>query len=57
MEYFKKAQLSDRIFLGEKKNSTAPSFILRLTPENLPKDFRLWKDFLDKKTGLGCAIF
>ena len=56
MEHFKKAQLSDRIFLGVKKNSK-PFFILRLNPKTMPKDSRLWKDFLTKRLNWGVRFF
>ena len=56
MEYFKKAQPSDRVFLGVKKNSK-PIFILRLNPETMPTDSRLWKDFLIKKMDWGIKFF
>ena len=56
MEHFKKVQPFDRIFLGVKKNSK-PVFILRLNPQTMPKDSRLWKDFLMKRLNWGIRFF
>ena len=56
MEYFRKAQLSDRIFLGVKK-SPKPFFILRLNPKAMPKNPHLWKHFLTKRLHWGTQFF
>lgn len=56
MEHFKKAQLSDRIFLGERKNPQ-PFFVLRLDPESLPKNTRLLKEFLKRRLNWGARFF
>lgn len=56
MEHFKKAQLSDKVFLGVKKNSK-PIFILRLNSKTMPQDSRHWKDFLTKRLNWGTRFF
>ena len=55
-EHFKKLEFSDLLFLGMEKLDT-PYFSLRLNPQDIPKDIKKLKPYLEKRLHWGLRYF